>query len=50
MVSMVAYRYLNVFNKVVTLREDITEKFPAIKLDHLKSMTDDFGMIQQDTN
>ncbi len=44
--SNVALNYLNIFNKVVKLREDVTEKFPKIKLNHLARMTNDFGMIQ----
>jgi len=46
----VALNYLNIFNKVVKLREDIVEKFPKIKLDHLKEMTDDFGILQFSNN
>lgn len=42
----VASRYLSIFNKIVKLREETTEKFPAIKLDHLRRLTDDFGCIQ----
>jgi len=42
----VATRYLNIFNKVVKLREEITEKYPLIKLTHLRNLTDDFGCIQ----
>jgi glycosyltransferase involved in cell wall biosynthesis len=42
----VATQYLSIFNKVVRLREEITEKFPEIKLNHLKKMTDDFGIVQ----
>ena len=44
--SNVAFNYLNIFNKVVRLREDVTEKFPKVKLNHLKNMTDNFGIIQ----
>lgn len=42
----VAYNYLRVFNKIKKLREEITEKFPEIKLSHLQNLTDDFGIIQ----
>lgn len=42
----VAIQYLRIFNKVVKLREEITEKFPKIKLNHLMNLTDDFGIIQ----
>ncbi len=42
----VASRYLNIFNKVTKLRADTTDKFPAIKLDYLRTLTDDFGCIQ----
>jgi len=38
--------YLNIFNKVVKLREEITEKYPKVKLHHLKTLTDEFGCIQ----
>ncbi len=41
----VAAEYLTVFNKVIRLREDIIRKFPAIKLNHLVSMTDSVGII-----
>ncbi|MBR9704435.1 glycosyltransferase [Candidatus Pacearchaeota archaeon] len=44
--SNVAYQHLNIFNKVVKLREEITEKFPKMKLNHIIKMTDDFGLIQ----
>jgi glycosyltransferase involved in cell wall biosynthesis len=42
----VAIGYLKVFNRVVNLRDETIEKFPAIKLNHLKNMTDNFGMLQ----
>jgi len=41
----VAAEYLSVFNKVTNLREDIIKKFPAIKLNHLVSLTDNVGVI-----
>lgn len=44
--SNVARRHLTVFNRVVKLREEITKKYPIIKLEHLKKMTDSFGCIQ----
>ncbi|MBA7628992.1 D-inositol-3-phosphate glycosyltransferase [subsurface metagenome] len=44
--SNVALRYLNIFNKVVRLRKEIVEKYPPIKLKHLKNLTDNFGCIQ----
>lgn len=42
----VAIQYLRIFNKIVKLREETTEKFPKIKLNHIVNLTDDFGMIQ----
>jgi len=42
----VASSYLSIFNKVVKLREETTEKYPAIKLNHLRNLTDDVGCIQ----
>ncbi|MFA5174014.1 MAG: glycosyltransferase [Candidatus Pacearchaeota archaeon] len=48
--SNVAFNYLNIFNQVVQLREDVTEKFPKIKLNHLRNMTDNFGIIQFSNN
>jgi len=42
----VATRYLEIFNKIVKLREDVTEKYPKIKLSHLKTLTDNFGCLQ----
>lgn len=42
----VATQYLNIFNKIVKLREETTEKYPKIKLAHLKNLTDDFGILQ----
>ncbi|MEM4625201.1 MAG: glycosyltransferase [Candidatus Pacearchaeota archaeon] len=44
--SNVALNYLKIFNQVITLRKEITEKFPPIKLDHLENMTDEIGIIQ----
>ncbi len=44
--SNVASGYLSIFNKVVKLREDTTEKYPKIKLNHLKTLTDNNGCIQ----
>jgi len=44
--SNVATRYLSIFNQVVTLREDTIKKFPNIKLNHLKKLSDDFGILQ----
>ena len=41
----VAAEYLGVFNKVVNLREDTIKKFPALKLSHLASLTDNVGVI-----
>lgn len=41
-----ASHYLNVFNKVVQLREEITKKYPIIKLNHLRNLTDNFACIQ----
>ncbi len=44
--SNVAAEYLRVFNRVVKLREEITKKYPSIKLEHLRRLTDKFGCIQ----
>jgi glycosyltransferase involved in cell wall biosynthesis len=44
--SNVASSYLHLFNKVVKLREETTEKYPKIKLNHLKNLTDNVGCIQ----
>ncbi len=44
--SNVARRHLSVFNRVVQLREEITKKYPKIKLNHLKNLTDNFGCLQ----
>ncbi|MEM0465347.1 MAG: glycosyltransferase [Candidatus Pacearchaeota archaeon] len=44
--SNVAYQYLNIFNKIVKLREETIEKFPKIKLNHISNLTDDYGIIQ----
>jgi len=44
--SNVARRHLRVFNRVVKLREETTKKYPQIKLEHLKKLTDKFGCIQ----
>lgn len=42
----VARRHLSVFNRVVKLREEITKKYPMIKLTHLNTLTDRFACIQ----
>jgi len=42
----VAANYLEVFNKVIKLREDVVKKYPTIKLNHLIALTDDMGIIQ----
>jgi glycosyltransferase involved in cell wall biosynthesis len=42
----VAAAYLRVFNNVVKLRTEVVRKFPKIKMDHLRRLTDDFGIIQ----
>lgn len=44
--SNVAARYLRIFNNAVQLREETTEKYPKIKLNHLFKMTDNYGMFQ----
>lgn len=44
--SNVAARHLNVFNRIVQLREEITKKYPTIKLEHLKNLTDGFACLQ----
>jgi len=46
----VASNYLAVFNKVVNLRGDVTEKYPSLKLNHLKRLTDNFGCMQFSKN
>lgn len=42
----VAKRHLTVFNRIVKLREEVTKKYPQIKLEHLKRLTDSFGCLQ----
>jgi glycosyltransferase involved in cell wall biosynthesis len=42
----VASSYLSIFNKVVKLREETTEKYPTIKLHHLRNLTDCTGCVQ----
>jgi len=42
----VAARHLNVFNRIVQLREEITKKYPIIRLEHLKKLTDRFACLQ----
>jgi glycosyltransferase involved in cell wall biosynthesis len=42
----VASNYLHLFNKIVKLREETTEKYPLIKLNHLRRLTDGIGCIQ----
>jgi len=42
----VAGSYFSIFNKIVKLREETTEKYPHIKLNHLISLTDKVGCIQ----
>jgi glycosyltransferase involved in cell wall biosynthesis len=42
----VALSYLKIFNQVVELRKETTEKFSEIKLDHIKKLTDKFGIVQ----
>jgi len=42
----IAIQYLRIFNKIVKLREDITEKLPKVKLNHVINLTDNFGIIQ----
>ncbi len=44
--SNVASEYLKIFNNIVKLREETVEKFPPIKLNHLRTLTDGFGVIQ----
>ncbi len=44
--SNVASKYLNIFNKVVELKKDVTEKYPYIKLNHLINLTDEYGVVQ----
>jgi glycosyltransferase involved in cell wall biosynthesis len=44
--SNVASGYLHLFNNVVKLREETTEKYPKIKLNHLKNLTDNIGCVQ----
>ncbi len=42
----VASSHLSLFNKVVKLREETTEKYPVVKLNHLKTLTDNIGCLQ----
>lgn len=42
----VAVKYLKIFNRVVKLREEVTTKYPKIKLKHIQNLTDDTGIIQ----
>lgn len=42
----VAFQYLKIFNNIIKLRDEVTEKYPSIKFNHVRKMTDDFGMIQ----
>jgi len=42
----VALNYFSIFNKVVKLREETIEKYPIIKLNHLKNLTDEIGCLQ----
>ncbi len=42
----VALNYFSIFNKIVKLREEITEKYPKINFHHLKTLTNEFGCIQ----
>lgn len=42
----VSVRYLEIFNNIIELRKDITEKYPKIKLNHLQKLTTDFGILQ----
>lgn len=42
----VSSNYLSIFNKIVKLREETTEKYPIIKLNHLKNLTDETGCVQ----
>lgn len=42
----VALNYFTLFNKFAKIVPRRPEKFPPIKLDYVKNLTDDFGMIQ----
>ncbi|MBU2576491.1 MAG: glycosyltransferase [Nanoarchaeota archaeon] len=42
----VAMSYRKLFNKVLKLKDKNIKNLPEIKLDHMKRMTNDFGMIQ----
>lgn len=42
----VATSYRKLFNKVLKFKDKRFENLPEIKLDHLKKMTDSFGMMQ----
>ena len=42
----IALKYFSIFNEVVKLSEEIVEKYPPIKLKHLRTLTDDFGIVQ----
>lgn len=42
----VSAKYLDIFNSIIKLREDVTEKYPSVKLSHLHRSTTDFGILQ----
>ena len=42
----VASEYVKIFRRYIDLREGYPEKLPKIKLNHLFSLTDNFGIIQ----
>jgi len=42
----VSSKYLSIFNRIVKLREETTEKYPVIKLNHLRNLTDETGCVQ----
>lgn len=45
--SNIALRYLEVFKGIIEIKEGVgLYKFPKIKLDHLRNMTDDTGIVQ----
>ena len=42
----VAASYRKVFNKALKLEDKTLENLPEVKLDHIKKMTDDYGIMQ----
>ncbi|MGC9309579.1 MAG: glycosyltransferase family 4 protein [Candidatus Nanoarchaeia archaeon] len=42
----IAFRYLEIFNNLIQLKEKPIKKYPPVKLTHLNKLTDTFGCIQ----